>query len=160
VLIADIDHFKHVNDTHGHLTGDATLRAVSECLVAMVRRQDIVARLGGEEFAVVLVGAGAADAYATAEEIRKAVENLVIATPDGGMVRVTISIGVRAFGRDDDVTQIISAADAALYDAKSCGRNLVVLASMTGDLPDLMRQAGVAFADRTNYTPPIRSAGG
>lgn len=161
VLIADIDHFKRVNDTFGHLAGDAALKAVADCFSAVAQPHHVVARLGGEEFAIALGGTGAADAYAIAEEIRKMVDALEIVTPGGAVIRVTVSIGVRACSRGDNVTQVLAAADAALYDAKSCGRNLVVLASMSGGLPDVVRQAGLAIADHSPYSRPrIRSAGG
>lgn len=125
LLLIDVDHFKHINDAHGHPAGDAVLRQLAQLLLATVRVSDVAARFGGEEFAVLLPElVGAVDALAAAEKIRQTVES----TRFGGVGRVTVSIGVSLASHDDaDVRPLIDRADAALYEAKRSGRNTVVL---------------------------------
>jgi diguanylate cyclase (GGDEF)-like protein len=128
VLMVDIDHFKRVNDRHGHPAGDAVLRAVAQSLASEVRRTDRVGRLGGEEFAVLAPEITAAGALALAERLRRAVEELPIAT-DSGMIRVTISTGVRYWNGFDhtEMGDLLKHADEALYRAKQSGRNRSLL---------------------------------
>ncbi|KMO42892.1 hypothetical protein VQ02_01805 [Methylobacterium variabile] len=129
VLVADIDHFKHVNDQHGHDAGDAVIRHVGALLADAVRSSDIVARFGGEEFVVLLVGLGAADAALIAERLCATVQAASIAC-GGRAITVTISIGVAAVSpRDPDIQAAIARADAALYEAKARGRDRVSLAA-------------------------------
>jgi diguanylate cyclase len=126
LLLIDIDHFKSVNDRFGHLTGDATLRAIGAVLRGAFRRQDVAGRYGGEEFGVVLPGTDAAGARVIAERVR---EQAAAATlVPGHDVRVTVSIGVAALEADDaDTVAWLARADAALYAAKAQGRNCVVV---------------------------------
>ncbi|APW41853.1 sensor domain-containing diguanylate cyclase [Rhodoferax saidenbachensis] len=121
-LMLDIDHFKRVNDTHGHATGDAVLREVSQTIRATVRDTDFVGRTGGEEFLVLLPATSLEEALLVAEKIRTA----VAATPQPPVGQVTISIGVAPAHPDDaNEDMSVSAADAALYRAKESGRNRV-----------------------------------
>ena len=131
VLLLDIDHFKQVNDTHGHLAGDDVLRCVAGVLSAQLRdEQDLVCRFGGEEFAVLLPGVDSVEAALTADRLRGAVASSV--TPVGGtLVQVTVSIGVAAADpattARTDVQELLARADLGLYRAKTDGRNQVRL---------------------------------
>ena len=123
LIVADIDHFKCVNDTLGHATGDAVLRDLAQRMRAQLRTFDLIYRVGGEEFLVLLPGADAPQAREFAEALRAAVE----AEPVGDDVAVTISLGVGASKRGDvfDYESVFAAADGALYEAKRAGRNRV-----------------------------------
>jgi two-component system cell cycle response regulator len=127
LLLLDIDHFKQINDTYGHLAGDDVLVEISAMLQRMVRAVDMVSRYGGEEFVVVLPETGAAGAEAFAERLRELIEGHLFARMRGAPIRVTTSIGVSSFPGFgvDSVDDLISAADQALYRAKSEGRNRV-----------------------------------
>lgn len=132
LLMLDIDHFKRINDSHGHPTGDRVICAFADLCVHHSRQGDFVARLGGEEFAILMPGATAEDAAQLGERLRQTVEQLVTLSENGKEVRWTVSIGaVSAQPRqNDDCLEVgehlISKADAALYDAKQAGRNRVV----------------------------------
>ncbi|GAA4987102.1 diguanylate cyclase [Kineococcus glutinatus] len=133
VVLLDVDHFKLVNDTHGHQAGDEVLCAVAAGLLEGTREGDTVARYGGEEFVVLLPGAGAEAAARRAEEIRARCEAARV--PVGGDVRlsVTVSAGVAVFPADGvDARGVLAAADAALYAAKAAGRNRVLVAARRG----------------------------
>lgn len=119
VAILDVDHFKTVNDLHGHPAGDATLAAIARALEAQRGGNGLAARTGGEEFALILPNVTLDGAELQCEFIREAVQNMAHGFP------VTISIGVTAFRDADDVTAIYARADAALYAAKRGGRNRV-----------------------------------
>jgi len=124
IVAGDIDHFKHVNDTHGHQRGDDVLRDVAYLIRKTVRRFELVYRMGGEEFLVLLPGHDLAEAGRVAERIRAAVEQ---GRPGG--VDITMSLGAVEFGADvSDLSSLLARADAALYSAKREGRNRVVLA--------------------------------
>jgi diguanylate cyclase (GGDEF)-like protein len=134
VALMDIDHFKGVNDAHGHLVGDAALKAISDTLVAFLRDYDLVGRFGGEEFAFLLPQTSPVDAYRIAERIRAYIAAMPIDTGDAlgsGPVNVTVSIGVASLGALWDtggashLTDLLAAADAALYRAKRDGRDRV-----------------------------------
>jgi diguanylate cyclase (GGDEF)-like protein len=117
VVVGDVDHFKVVNDTRGHAEGDEVLKAVADQLRHTLRAFDLVYRIGGEEFLVLLPGADEGRAVALAEELREAIER---------ETEVTMSFGVAAsHGADFDYGAVFSAADKALYDAKAGGRNRV-----------------------------------
>jgi two-component system, cell cycle response regulator len=128
VLIVDIDHFKSVNDGHGHDAGDAVLREVAGRMVDSVRLEDMVGRWGGEEFLVVLPNTAAQGAAELAERLRQVVAGEPCPLPDGGAVPVTISLGCAASVIDDAAT-LVRSADAAMYEAKESGRNRVVVAA-------------------------------
>jgi diguanylate cyclase (GGDEF)-like protein len=122
----DIDHFKQVNDTHGHHVGDQVIRAVAQRLAHIVRTTDIVGRYGGEEFALILPDTSAEGAAVLTERLRAAIADRPIDT-DAGPLTVTVSIGVAERAADhNDVETLLSVADTALYQAKRAGRNRVV----------------------------------
>ncbi len=126
LLMLDLDHFKTLNDTYGHLAGDECLRAAAALIRGSVRPVDIVARYGGEEFVIVLPETGAGGAVAVAERLRRLIAQRSISLPVGVTIALTVSIGTATFPEDgDSVPQLISAADKALYAAKSAGRNRV-----------------------------------
>jgi two-component system cell cycle response regulator len=123
VLVIDLDFFKRVNDTFGHDAGDLLLRSFADMLRAECRHSDVVGRLGGEEFALVVPETTLAEAEGIAERIREACHRLVVAV-DAGEVRCTCSIGVTETSADDDgIERTLQRADAALYDAKRNGRD-------------------------------------
>jgi diguanylate cyclase (GGDEF)-like protein len=127
VLFIDLDHFKKLNDTHGHAAGDACLRGIVGPIRKQLRGTDHLGRWGGEEFLVVLPGAGAKMAVAIAERIRRTLADLAIEIDDS-IIRLTASIGVSAIAPNHgEYNQITAAADRALYAAKRDGRNRVVL---------------------------------
>src|ERR1700758_4849014 len=130
VLLFDIDHFKHVNDTYGHPAGDDVLRELAVRTTNSVRSVDLVARLGGEEFVVVMPETDLAIAAAVAERLRAAVaREPVTIKPDGRKLSVTISIGVASAATGDDRERLLSRADDALYAGKKRGRNCVIVRS-------------------------------
>jgi diguanylate cyclase (GGDEF)-like protein len=133
LLMVDADHFKKVNDTYGHDVGDAVLTALAEALVRNVRPMDVVARLGGEEFAVLLPEASVAMAAESGERLRAAVAALRVPHGDVG-VAFTVSIGAAPVAAAiHGVEEALKAADAALYEAKQSGRNRVVVARVAAD---------------------------
>jgi len=127
VMIFDIDHFKAVNDAHGHLLGDKVIIAVANVLRACVGERGPIARIGGEEFAVLLVQTSAAGGAELAERIRRAVERGKIrrADTDESIGNITVSIGVAGCGDTEPLESMLIRADRALYQAKSAGRNRV-----------------------------------
>jgi diguanylate cyclase (GGDEF)-like protein/PAS domain S-box-containing protein len=129
VLMLDIDHFKAVNDTHGHAVGDQVLQAVAAGCARMLRDVDLFGRLGGEEFAVVLPDTDLDAATVAAERLRATVAGLALEIAHGAApIAVTISLGVAAFGAHHaGVEGALSRADAALYAAKRAGRNRTVI---------------------------------
>lgn len=127
IVILDVDRFKLINDRRGHLAGDKVLQAIAARLRLIARRDDVVGRYGGDEFVVVLKKASIATARRIAERLRAGVGGEAVDV-GGRSVRVTISAGVAAAVRDDDVERLVARADAALYQAKHAGRNCVVIA--------------------------------
>ncbi len=131
VLMLDLDHFKAINDTHGHLAGDAVLRAVSGLVVDTIRKSDLAARYGGEEFVVVMSNTGREEAQLVAEKIRQAVAALEVKLDEGLRVGVTISIGGVSFPEGTrGARNLLDLADRALYRAKRGGRNRVEFLDM------------------------------
>jgi diguanylate cyclase (GGDEF)-like protein len=136
LILADVDHFKRVNDTYGHVGGDRVLQVIAARLKEQVRTIDQVARYGGEEMAVLAIGSDASAGAVLAERLRRAVAASPVALDSGEQVSVTISIGVAASTPDHRLTPtaLIEEADAALYTAKRNGRNRVVISPSTPDL--------------------------
>lgn len=153
LVITDIDHFKKVNDTHGHLTGDAVLREAAHRMAASVRAYDVVGRYGGEEFLIVVPTSDEMGTLAQAERIRQSIESIPIATPAGEM-RVTASFGL-AVSSDAEPAEpeaLVHAADAALYRAKQAGRNRTELATAADFTEALPFDAIEPVHPRTNLT--------
>jgi diguanylate cyclase (GGDEF)-like protein len=126
-LMIDIDDFKKVNDTYGHDTGDGVLRLVAQTIRRSLRKIDLIFRYGGEEFVVLLPGAGADSARRTAERIRGVVARAELALEDGRKVKVTISVGGCIYpGNAQNENQLLRMADKALYEAKEEGKNRFV----------------------------------
>ena len=124
LAMIDLDNFKRINDTYGHLAGDAVLRQVAAEIKGKIRRDDIFARYGGEEFAIVLPEQNLVRAATFGEKIRKLIERTSL-TIDNKRVPVTISIGLAAREGEDDVDALIKRADDKLYAAKHAGRNCI-----------------------------------
>lgn len=129
IAVADLDSFKLINDTYGHMTGDEILRRAASAMRDSVRRYDSVGRYGGEEFLILLPGCDPSNAVGHAERMRAAVARIAVETPTG-IVRPTMSLGVAVFDKHarPDAFALIQAADVALYSAKHGGRNRVELA--------------------------------
>lgn len=143
VLLLDLDHFKRVNDGYGHLAGDMVLRAVADAIKHSVRGHDMVGRYGGEEFAIVVPGMEVDDVRGAAERVRAAIAGLMVTVPDlDGDTRVvsglTASVGAAVYpDHGADRTSLLLAADAALYDAKTAGRDCTRIAGETRkDVPE------------------------
>lgn len=136
LLLVDIDHFKSVNDTYGHLVGDRVLRAVAEGLTSQLRDYDKAGRFGGEEFVLLLAQTTEKDACRIAERLRAHIDHLAVPVDDSTnarCVRLTISVGVTAIeaGHSRELTDLLAAADSALYYAKQAGRNKVAVARLS-----------------------------
>jgi diguanylate cyclase len=133
VLLADIDHFKRVNDAHGHAVGDDVLKAVALRIGEVLRLGDVAARFGGEEFLVILKETDEDGAATAAEKLREAIESMVL--PVVG--RLTMSFGAAVARNGAELSSVLlKRADDALYRAKAAGRNRVVMAE-SGRVPDL-----------------------
>jgi len=128
LLMIDIDHFKSVNDTFGHTTGDQVLRLVAISLKQNIKGQDLAARYGGEEFAIVLPNTGLKQGIAVADHVRRAVMAKELKKKSTGEIigRITLSIGVASLLQGDTRESLIERADKCLYAAKRGGRNRVV----------------------------------
>ena len=142
LALVDIDHFKAVNDTHGHLVGDKVLRAVAEALTSQLRDYDRAGRFGGEEFVLLLAQTNETDACRIAERLRTHVAGMAVpvdVTPGSVCVRLTISVGVAAVdgGATRELTDLLAAADSALYQAKQTGRNRIAMAPVAVQDVDL-----------------------
>jgi diguanylate cyclase len=137
LLAVDIDHFKHINDSHGHLLGDQVLRAVAQVLRARIKGSDIAARLGGDEFVVLLPKTSVAGAVILAEQIRSTLLDGKLRRTDREQYveNITLSVGVAAANDGDRLDDLLHRADVALYGAKRSGRNRVSTGS-AGLQPD------------------------
>ncbi|WP_150244762.1 sensor domain-containing diguanylate cyclase [Nocardiopsis quinghaiensis] len=155
VLIIDIDHFKRVNDSHGHLFGDQVLLGVATTIAQQLRQSDLLGRFGGEEFVVLLPGSDTAEAWRAAERLRSQVGCMEIAVDDVP-VSITISIGAAVIGdHGNDLVELLTAADLALYRAKETGRNRVCLpAGRTGVGGRIPGPRGGKLPGRTASTDP------
>lgn len=126
LVLFDLDDFKLVNDRHGHQVGDLVLKKTGEVLLERIREVDLAARLGGEEFAVLVAGTDLGGAVSLAESLRQALTEAAVATAGGEDVRITASFGVTEHARDRTASDLLAAADGALYRAKDAGKNVVV----------------------------------
>jgi diguanylate cyclase (GGDEF)-like protein len=124
VILFDVDHFKAINDGHGHLAGDYVLTQLATVVRGKIRREDVFARYGGEEFVIVLPEIDAPNAIAFAEKVRKLVEKAPFKFEET-KIRVTISIGVASLSDEIDAAELVKRADDKLYEAKEGGRNCV-----------------------------------
>ena len=129
LAIIDLDFFKRINDTFGHLAGDEVLRAVASTARATVRGHDMLARIGGEEFAIMMPGTSPAEAEGASNRVRAAIAGTPIPVQSGERLSVTASVGTAAFKPGEAATDLLARADAALYQAKTAGRNAVKLAA-------------------------------
>lgn len=152
LLLADLDHFKSVNDKFGHTVGDEVLKEVSRRLLASIRSYDFVGRYGGEEFLIVLNNCNSNSAMARAEEIRIAIAGSPVET-EAGLLPMTMSIGVLLShewgGRP--VQELMQEADAALYSAKAAGRNCIRRAT-----PEVVRESAVTVPHESVEVDPIK----
>ncbi len=129
LIVLDIDHFKSVNDTYGHLQGDSVLREIGGILVQSARKIDIIARYGGEEFVIIAPNTNMDDIHIIAERIRQATEDHDFEA-EKEPIKLTVSLGVSTLREGtNDMLELIKKADDALYKAKSEGRNKVCIAS-------------------------------
>jgi diguanylate cyclase (GGDEF)-like protein len=130
ILMIDVDHFKSVNDKHGHLAGDEVLAAVARTIAQALRPRDLVGRLGGEEFGAVLSGLNLLDAEGAAERLRNQVRDIRVRADSGEWISVTVSVGVSELSvTGGDLHRLLDAADTALYVAKAAGRDCVRVAA-------------------------------
>jgi diguanylate cyclase (GGDEF)-like protein len=137
LLLVDVDRFKTVNDSHGHLTGDSVLRAVGAALAGAVRGADFAARYGGDEFAIIAPELGTSDAEALAVRVLEAVRAIAVTGADGAVVRTTVSIGLGVLNGPADsppgpADRLLAAADRSLYAAKQAGRDRTGAAVIVG----------------------------
>jgi diguanylate cyclase (GGDEF)-like protein len=123
-LLIDMDHFKNINDRHGHLAGDLVLKQIAVFLKDHIRDWDVLCRWGGEEFLLLLKGADLAQALVIAEQLRRGIEQARFG-PDPRVIPLTVSIGAAQYGAEDSETTLVGRADQALYRAKEAGRNRV-----------------------------------
>jgi diguanylate cyclase (GGDEF)-like protein len=144
ILMLDIDHFKALNDTHGHHAGDLALITFAQTVLGSVRRADLAARYGGEEFVVLMPNTSAREAFGVAEKIRLAVAATNVELPDRPPVRVTVSVGVAAYPEDTSAaSELFALADGALYQAKRTGRDRTCMASTSRAAPAMLHDAQV-----------------
>lgn len=138
----DLDHFKTFNDTFGHEGGDALLRAFGQFLREHLRKEDIACRYGGEEFCILFCESSLADTVRRAEQLRSGVSHLIVQYGGHHLGVVTVSIGVASYpAHGSTSTELIAAADGALYQAKTEGRNRVVTAPTTSATAEMLPQA-------------------
>ncbi len=121
----DVDHFKRVNDTHGHDAGDAVLRGIAAVLKKIARKSDFVSRWGGEEFIVALAQTAEAGGRVAAERVRRAIADTTFLLPNGEPLRATASVGLASASAQVNLEELVGRADRALYSAKARGRNRV-----------------------------------
>jgi diguanylate cyclase (GGDEF)-like protein len=139
LLIIDADYFKRINDRYGHHQGDEALKLISQSIRAALRHEDLIGRIGGEEFGVFLPGATVTDTTDVAERIRRSVQEAQFGTPDKNH-RLSVSVGCAAFSEPIGFPELFRLADSRLYEAKRGGRNRVILSRV----PELAAPAGQA----------------
>lgn len=127
LLVVDADNFKNINDAFGHQAGDTALKDIVQALQASVSKQDIIGRIGGEEFAIFLPQTNSDTAQITAEKLRKAVENIQFTPDENSLYPLSISIGIAMSSGSFTTSQLMRMADQSLYQAKAKGRNQVVM---------------------------------
>jgi diguanylate cyclase (GGDEF)-like protein len=126
IFMMDVDHFKKINDTHGHKVGDLVLQKLAEICRDTLRMVDIIGRVGGEEFAILLPETTEQEAIRVAERLRQAIANAKIPLGHGLPLSITVSIGITSLmSKDDNIDVLLSFADKALYEAKNAGRNRI-----------------------------------
>ena len=130
LLIIDADHFKSINDTFGHVSGDEALLLIASAIKRSVRAVDVLGRVGGEEFCAFLAGAGESEARTIAERIRREVELIRFRPTDERTVALTVSIGGTLCEKDASISELMRSADRRLYEAKHGGRNMTILDTM------------------------------
>jgi len=162
IAILDIDKFKVINDTYGHMVGDQVLKELTNTLNTTLREYDLAGRFGGEEFALLLPHTRAVDAFRIAERLRANVAGLIIIAPGatgGERVQVTVSIGVAALdsGSKRELSELMAAADAALYRAKAGGRDQVQMISTTRGLSAISGTSGRGGQDAPSLFRRARS---
>jgi diguanylate cyclase (GGDEF)-like protein len=150
MIVIDIDNFKHLNDTRGHAAGDCALQALVRRLNCMLRQQDALARMGGEEFAILLPDTSGSAALTIAERVRQAVADLDVAF-ETGPVKMTVCAGVAELHPALGWEEMMRRADAAMYAAKRCGRNRVSARSEPGE--SLAKKTGAADLDSFGLLP-------
>jgi two-component system cell cycle response regulator len=131
LMLMDVDHFKAINDNRGHASGDTVLAAIGRLIVKQARRVDLVARWGGEEFVVALVGADAVTGLTAAERYREAVQRLSVLDHTGDPIPVTASFGLAVLESGESIESVIDRADRAMYAGKTAGRNCVRVSPVT-----------------------------
>lgn len=142
LFMIDADHFKSVNDTHGHAVGDLVLQALADCCRRTLRESDIIARFGGEEFVILLPESTVENAHRVAERLRIKISKLVVKNEQNQDVQFTVSIGLVSSTVTDDVAEMLKMSDESLYVAKENGRNQVVVYEASGPNKDLPRPEG------------------
>jgi diguanylate cyclase (GGDEF)-like protein len=126
IFMMDVDHFKKINDTHGHKVGDLVLQKLAEICRDTLRMVDIIGRVGGEEFAILLPETTEQEAIRVAERLRQAIADAKISLGHGLPLSITVSIGITSLmSKDDNIDVLLSFADKALYAAKNAGRNRI-----------------------------------
>ena len=154
LALIDIDDFKLVNDTYGHQFGDVVLKAVADVVGRSCRSTDVAARYGSDELAVILADTGVEGAWTTGESIRRSIEALEVALPDGTPLRVTVSVGVSALEAGEAAT-VIEAADIALYNAKHAGKNRTRSTGWAGAAGVEDERPGNRFSRATTPRSPL-----
>lgn len=154
ICFVDLDHFKRVNDVFGHAKGDMVLRRFADIARKAIRDVDYVARLGGEEFVLVLVGSSSANACIVADRIRAQMAGLTVSDliPD---FRISASFGITEYRRGEDIDRTMSRADGALYEAKSSGRNQVIIAKDAEDTANPATAGGEAGIEDRQVPEPL-----
>jgi diguanylate cyclase (GGDEF)-like protein len=160
ILMLDIDHFKALNDTHGHHAGDLALITFAETVLRSVRRADLAARYGGEEFVVLMPNTSGKEAFHVAEKIRLAVAATDVELPDRAAVRVTVSVGVAAYPEDTGTaSELFALADGALYEAKRTGRDRTCMAASSPGGPPPRAATAMLHDAQVNQSESNAGAG-